>query len=101
MHSPQCSRRGMARLTEDLVRNIFDLLPMVNSFVNVMFPLMQKEKSSSPSSISRSDVWIKSHTRKNGEPVNPHVANTIVSAMLFLFKRNFWKIYNFELFYKI
>lgn len=39
---------------------------------------MQKEQSEDPSSISRARVWIKSRTRKNGEPVNTIVADVIV-----------------------
>ena len=42
--------------------------------------LMKKEEIVNPSSISRVDVWVKSHTHKNGEPVNAHVAEIVVSA---------------------
>ncbi|KAF5175947.1 hypothetical protein FRX31_034467 [Thalictrum thalictroides] len=34
-------------------------------------------KSSNPSSITRSDIWIKGHTRKNGEPTNVEVGETM------------------------
>ncbi|KAF9601633.1 hypothetical protein IFM89_021099 [Coptis chinensis] len=33
-----------------------------------------KKENSDPSSITRSDVWVKGHTKKNGEPVNAKVA---------------------------
>ncbi|KAK9943327.1 hypothetical protein M0R45_008938 [Rubus argutus] len=49
-----CSRKGMARLAEDMKKN-----------------------SSDPSSVSRVKIWIKSRTRKDGKPVNTQVSETI------------------------
>lgn len=44
----------------------------------------QKKESVDPSSISRADVWIRSHIKKNGEPVNMEAKNTIVKLFLIL-----------------
>ena len=40
---------------------------------------MWKEKSNDCSPVPRVDVWVKSHIRKDGKPVNAAVADTIVS----------------------
>lgn len=36
-----------------------------------------KKESADPSSVSRTKVWIRSHTKKNSEPVNTEVSETI------------------------
>lgn len=91
-----CSRKGMARLTEDMVRNyfgfkivdlacfIYSVLINVKYILNLIFFLMQKMQSDDPSSICRSKVWIKSRIRKNGEPVNKDVADVIVRVFDYL-----------------
>lgn len=45
---------------------------------------MQKKQSQDSSSISRADIWIKSRTKKNGEPVNMEVATVIVRIFDFV-----------------
>ncbi|XP_019086556.1 PREDICTED: uncharacterized protein LOC104754446 [Camelina sativa] len=46
-----CSRKGMVRLAEEM-----------------------KEESSDPSEVTRLKVWVKSHTKKDGMPVNTNAA---------------------------
>ena len=44
---------------------------------------MLKAQSDNPSSALRVKVWIKSRTRKNGEPVNKYVVDTFESGLIF------------------
>lgn len=43
------------------------------------------ESSSDPSSVSRLRVWVKSHTKKDGTPVNENAAEMIVRNMFIFF----------------
>ena len=64
----------------------------IGCYILMLF-IMQKEQSDNPSSALRVKVWIKSRTRKNGEPVNKYVADTIVSGFVFLFKLKLFQIH--------
>ena len=53
---------------------------------------MQKKQSQDLSSISRADIWIKSRTKKNGEPVNAEAGNAIVSFFILSVYKNCPKV---------
>lgn len=43
---------------------------------------MQRAESEDPDSITREDVYIRGHTRKNGEPINESTGETLVRILL-------------------
>lgn len=49
---------------------------IVNSDLKIFS--LQKKNSSNPSEITRIDVWIKAHTKKNGEPSSSKVVEVKV-----------------------
>ena len=48
---------------------------------NVFF--LQKEESEEPSQVTRLKVWVKSHTKKDGTPVNTNAAEKFVRYVIF------------------
>ncbi|KAF9604450.1 hypothetical protein IFM89_006732, partial [Coptis chinensis] len=54
--------------------NIDDWRKVSKELKNNLWTMTKKKESLDPSSITRSNVWVKGHTKKNGEPVNAEVA---------------------------
>ena len=54
--------------------------------INPFCCLHQKQECGDPSQVSRLKVWVKSHTKKDGTPVNMVAAEKFVSCSIFCFK---------------
>ena len=75
-------RKGLARMTEDMVKKYFfyNRILAEQSFLNYF--LLQK-KSSGKTEMPRVDVWIRAHTKKDGQPVNIQAGDTIVRISIY------------------
>lgn len=79
------SRKGYARLAEDMVRNACTFTSIIFFFLwFVFFCYYLQKKKTGISNISRDELWCKAHTKKNGDPPNSVVADYIVSFYILL-----------------
>ena len=85
-----CSRKGYARLAEEMVKfvTILQFCIRIVYVVSLYKSHFVEKGSLDPTSITKVALWTKAHRKKDGTPVNSEVAEILVKLQILFYSIN-------------